>query len=43
MPTNNANNDDDDDTYKPNANQRPKFERKVKVIGNDAFLKQIFS
>ncbi|CAF0942835.1 unnamed protein product [Brachionus calyciflorus] len=38
----NDQNDDDDETYKP-KNKHPIFERKIKVAGNDTFLKQIFS
>lgn len=34
--------DDKNETEK-NVNKRPKFERKVKITGNDDFLKQIFS
>ncbi|RNA13666.1 activator of basal transcription 1-like [Brachionus plicatilis] len=33
---------DDDEAFKP-KNKHPVFERKVKVVGNDSFLKQIFS
>lgn len=35
--------DDDDETETKKINKHPIFERKVKVTGNDEFLRQIFS
>ena len=36
-------NQNEDDTAFPNKNKHPQFDRKIKVVGNDSFLKQIFS
>jgi hypothetical protein len=33
----------DENESETNANKRPKFEHKVKIAGNNDFLKQIFS
>jgi hypothetical protein len=40
--TNAANDIDDDEKYVP-KNKNPLYDRKIKIVGNTEFLKQIFS
>ena len=39
---NDPSNQEDDESF-PNKNKHPLFDRKTKIVGNDLFLKQIFS
>jgi len=41
--TNQNNDNQNENTDHPNIKKHPHFERKIKVVGNDLFLKQIFS
>ena len=40
--SNEQSNNDDEEKF-VNKNKHPVFDRKTKVVGNDSFLKQIFS